>query len=49
MSRLIKTYRKCPTPSNWNKLQTYLRKHPMALCLATQEEIDFLTVHQFSI
>ena len=49
MTRLIDTYRKCPTPANRAKLQAYLSKHLMAVCLASPEEIEFLTVHQFSI
>jgi hypothetical protein len=49
MNKLIETFRKCPTPSNRAKLQTYLQKHMMALCLATPEEIAFLKTHEFKI
>jgi len=49
MNKLIETFRKCPTPSNRAKLQTYLQKHMMALCLATPEEIAFLKAHEFKI
>lgn len=49
MSKLINTYRKCPTPSNRAKLQTYIKKHMMAICMATPEEIAFLKAHEFTI
>jgi hypothetical protein len=49
MSRLINTYRKCPTPTNRAKLQAYLNKHMMAVCLATPEELAFLKAHDFTI
>lgn len=47
MSKLINTYRKAPTPTNRQRLQTYLRKHTMALCLASPDEIAFLKTHDF--
>jgi hypothetical protein len=49
MSKLIDTYRKCPTPSNRAKLQAYIKKHMMAVCMATPEEIAFLKAHEFTI
>lgn len=48
MSRLIETYRKCPTPTNRAKLQRYLDKHMMAVCLATPEELAFLKTNEFN-
>lgn len=47
MSRLISAYRKLPSPSNRAKLQAYIRKHMMALCCATPEEIAFLKANDF--
>jgi len=49
MTKLINTYRAVPTPSNRAKLQTYLAKHMMAVCLATPEEIAFLRANSFSL
>jgi hypothetical protein len=49
VSRLIETYRKCPSPSNRAKLQAYLQKHMMAVCMATEQEIAFLKAHEFKI
>lgn len=49
MSRLIATYRKCPTPTNRAKLQAYLNKHMMAVCMASDDEIAFLKANGFSI
>ena len=49
MSRLIETYRKCPSPSNRAKLQAYLQKHMMSVCMATEQEIAFLKAHEFKI
>lgn len=42
MDRLIKAYRKLPSTTNRNKLQAYLNKHMMAVCLATAEQVAFL-------
>lgn len=47
MNRLIEAYRKLPSPANRNRLASYLKKHPMALCMATPEELAFLKVHGF--
>jgi hypothetical protein len=49
VSRLIEIYRKCPSPSNRAKLQAYLQKHMMAVCMATEQEIAFLKAHEFKI
>ena len=49
MSKLITAYRKLPSPTNRAKLQTYLNKHMMAVCLASPEEIAFLKAHEFTI
>ena len=49
MQKLLNTYRTNPTPANHAKLQAYLNKHMMAVCLALPEEIAFLKAHNFSI
>ena len=49
MTKLINTYRANPTPSNRAKLQAYLAKHMMAVCLATPEEIAFLKANEFKL
>jgi hypothetical protein len=49
MQRLLNTYRTKPTPANRAKLQAYLNKHMMAVCLATPEDIAFLKANGFTI
>ena len=49
MTKLINTYRKLPSPSNRTKLQNYLNKHMMAVCMATIEDIAFLKANGFSL
>jgi len=47
MEKLIKIYRKMPSLINRAKLAKYLGQHPMAVCLATSEQIEFLRCHGF--
>jgi hypothetical protein len=49
MNRLINAYRKCPSPLNRAKLQKYLDRHMMAVCLASADDIAFLKTHEFKI
>lgn len=49
MSKLLNAYRKLPCPSNRAKLQAYLNKHSMAVCLASEDEVAFLRAHEFTI
>jgi len=49
MRKLIETFRNTPSTSNRDKLQKYLNKHMMAVCMATPEEIAFLKSNQFTI
>jgi hypothetical protein len=49
MTKLIKTYKAVPSPTNRAKLQAYLNKHMMAVCLATPDEIAFLKAHAFKL
>lgn len=47
MQRLLNAYRKVPSPANRAKLQNYLNKHMMAVCLASPEDLAFLKTHDF--
>lgn len=47
MEKLINTFRSAPTAANRVKLAAYLRKHSMALCMATPDEIAFLRGNEF--
>lgn len=49
MSKLINTYRKCPSPANRAKLQKYIDRHIMAICIASADDIAFLKAHEFKI
>lgn len=49
MQKLLTAYRNLPSPSNRAKLQTYLNKHMMAVCLATPEDQAFLKAHEFKL
>ena len=49
MTKLLTAFRAAPTASNRNKLQTYLNRHMMAICLATAEEVAFLRANEFSL
>ena len=49
MRKLLNAYKALPSPTNRAKLQTFLNKHMMAVCLATPEEIAFLKAHDFTI
>ena len=49
MTKLINAYRAVPSPKNRERLQAYIRKHMMALCLATPDEIAFLKAHDFTL
>lgn len=49
MQKLLTAYRNLPSPSNRAKLQTYLNKHMMAVCLATPEDHAFLKAHEFKL
>ena len=49
MQKLLNAYRTNPTPATHAKLQAYLNKHMMAVCLALPEDIAFLRANNFSI
>lgn len=42
MQKLIAAYRTAPTDVNKAKLQAYVRKHSMAVCLLMPAEIQYL-------
>ena len=49
MAKLINAYRKLPSMKNRSRLQEYLDSHPMAICMATAEDIEFLKSNLFLI
>ena len=48
MQKLIQAYRKVPSPTNRARLQNYINKHMLAVCLLTPEDIAFLKTHEFT-
>lgn len=48
MSKLIARYRKCPSLKNREALQTYLKRHPMAIVTASADEVAFIRANHFS-
>jgi hypothetical protein len=48
MTKLIEAFKAKPTPANRERLQTYIHRHPMAICLCPIEQIDFLRAHHFA-
>jgi hypothetical protein len=49
MTKLINIYRAMPSPTNRAKLQKYLDRHMMAICMASSDEVAFLKGNGFSI
>lgn len=49
MHKLLEAFRTNPTEANRTKLQNYLNKHMMAICLATPDDQAFLKANQFKI
>lgn len=49
MSKFLAAFRAVPTAANRAKLQKYLDKHMMAICMASDDEIAFLKANEFSI
>ena len=47
MIRLLNTYRTAPTAANRARLQAYLDRHMMAVCMATADEVAFLRANAF--
>ena len=48
MSKLIARFRANPTAKNREALQTYIKRHPMAVVMATAEEMAFIRSNNFS-
>ena len=48
MSKLIAAYQLNPTDAKRERLQAYLYAHPMAVCLASPEELQFLKAKAFT-
>jgi hypothetical protein len=49
MSKILESFRAAPTPANRVKLEKYLAKHMMALCLASADEVAFLKANGFKV
>ena len=49
MKKLLEPFRNAPTQANRDKLQKYLDKHMMAVCMALPEDIAFLKANEFRI
>ena len=49
VTKLINAYRKMPSPTNRAKLQAYLDKHMMAICMIKPEDVAFLKANEFKI
>ena len=49
MNKLINQYRAMPSPANRVKLQAYLDKHMMAVCMASVDEVAFLKANEFKV
>jgi hypothetical protein len=49
MKKLLDQFKANPTDANRTKLQNYLRKHMMAICVATPEDQQYLKAHGFTI
>jgi hypothetical protein len=47
MTRLIHSYKHCPTRANRERLAAYLAKHPFAVCMASAEDLAFLQSNDF--
>lgn len=43
MKKLIEKFKDEPNEHNRNRLQLYIRKHPMAICMISIEDANFLT------
>ena len=48
MSKLIHSFKCCPTSANRKRLVVYLAKHPFAIIGATPDELEFLRIHEFA-
>jgi hypothetical protein len=49
MTKLIETFRANPSDKNRAKLQQYIARHMMAVCIASKSDIEFLKTNGFKI
>jgi len=49
MTKLINSFTASQTPKNRQKLQAYIKKHSMAVCMLTTSQLDFLKAHHFDL
>lgn len=49
MANLITAYRRLPNAVRRARLQAYLDKHPMAVCMASAEDLAFLRANEFKV
>lgn len=49
MLKLIDAFIVNPNDKTRAKLQAYLSKHTMAVCMATTAQIDFLRINKFNL
>jgi hypothetical protein len=47
MNKLIQAFKADPSDKNRAKLQAYLQKHMMAICMASPDEQQFLKANGF--
>ena len=49
MTKLIAAYRKLPSPTNRAKINAYMLKHMMAVCMLSVKETAFLRAQGFKL
>jgi len=49
MTKLIETFRANPSDKNRAKLQAYIARHMMAVCIASKSDLEFLKTNGFKI
>jgi hypothetical protein len=49
MNKLIENFRANPTEKNRARLQTYIARHMMAVCMASKSDVEFLKTNGFKI
>lgn len=47
MNKLIQAFKTDPSDKNRAKLQAYLQKHMMAICMASPDEQQFFAINGF--
>ncbi len=49
MEKLLNLFRSAPTDANRVKLNNYIRKHSMAVCMLMPEEVAYLRSNGFTV